>query len=95
MSVLSPTADFTGSNTEKIDKLVTVVIELRAMLKLCYYIIGAGFPLLILLLSFLVAKAYEASAKLDRLGDHIVYLQRDHSELKSWVEKLENKAGKP
>ena len=95
MSVLSAPADFTGTNTEKIDKLVGAVIEMRALLRLCYYIVGAGFPLLILLLTFLVAKAYEVSAKLDRIGDQLVTVQRDHNELKGRVDRLEGKAGKP
>ena len=46
--------DFSGTNSEKIDKLVVATIELRTTLRICFAIIGIGFPMMIGLLTFLV-----------------------------------------
>ncbi len=44
--------DFTGTNSEKIDKMVATIIELRTTLRICFAIIGVGFPLMIGLMYF-------------------------------------------
>lgn len=59
--------DFTGTNSEKIDKLVATIIELRTTLRICFTIIGIGFPLMVGLLTFLVVQSFSTASKVDRL----------------------------
>lgn len=74
-------SDFTGTNTEKIDKLVASIIELRTTLRICFGIIGVGFPLMIGLLTFLVVQSFSTAAKVDRLNDQIVTINERLSKL--------------
>jgi hypothetical protein len=73
--------DFTGTNTEKIDKLVATIIELRTTLRLCFGIIGVGFPLMIGLLTFLVVQSFSTGAKVERLNDQVSALKSDYERL--------------
>lgn len=63
--------DFTGTNTEKVDKVVGAVVELRTTVRLCLAAVGFGMPLVIGLLTFVVVQSFGMSAKIDRLGDRI------------------------
>lgn len=63
--------DFAGTNTEKVDKLIGAVVELRTTVRLCLAAVGLGMPLMIGLLTFLVVQSFSTSAKVDRLGDRI------------------------
>lgn len=62
-------SEFTGTNTEKIDKLVATIIELRTTLRICFAIISVGFPIIVGLLTFLVAQSLSTTSKVDRLND--------------------------
>ena len=81
--------DFSGTNTEKIDKLVTAVIELRSTLRLCFYIMGVSFPLLVMLFAFLVTEVYKCSGKVDRLMDQSARVERDISSINERLTKLD------
>ena len=61
--------DFTGTNSEKIDKLVSASIELRTTMRLCMAITGVSFPLLAGLVAFLVVQSFTVSARVDRLTE--------------------------
>jgi hypothetical protein len=63
--------DFSGTNTEKVDKVIGAVVELRTTVRLCLAAVGIGLPLIIALLSFLVLQSFSTSAKVDRLSDRI------------------------
>lgn len=63
--------DFTATNTEKIDKVIVAVVELRTTVRLCLAAIGLDLPLIIGLLAFLVLQSFSTAAKVDRLGDRI------------------------
>jgi tetrahydromethanopterin S-methyltransferase subunit G len=82
-------SDFTGSNTEKIDKLVATIIELRTTLRFCFAIIGIGFPFMIGLLTFLVVQSFSTSSKVDRLSDQISMMKTDYERLSQRLEKIE------
>lgn len=88
-NVVTGPTDFSGTNTEKIDKLVTTVIELRATLRFCYYIMGVGLPLVILLVTFLETEVFRTSGKIDRLTDHITSLERQVDGMQTRLERLE------
>jgi hypothetical protein len=82
-------SDFTGTNTDKIDKLVANVIELRVTLRICLTVIGVGFPIMMGLLTFLVVQSFNNSAKVDRLTEQIAAVRSDYSRLADRLEKLE------
>ena len=63
--------DLTGTNTEKVDKLVGAIVEMRTTVRLCLAAIGIGVPLMIGLLTFLVTQSFSTAAKVDRVGDRI------------------------
>ena len=63
--------DFTGTNTEKVDKVVGAVVELRTTVRLCLAAVGLGLLLIIGLLTFLVVQSFSTAAKVDRLGERI------------------------
>jgi hypothetical protein len=63
--------DFSGTNTERIDKVVTVLVEVRTTVRLCLAAVGVGMPLVIGLLAFLVLQSFSTSAKVDRLSDRL------------------------
>ena len=60
-------ADFIGTNTEKVDKVVDALIELRTTVRLCLATVGFGVPLIIAILAFLVLQSFNTAAKVDRL----------------------------
>ena len=63
--------DFVGTNTEKIDRVVGAIIELRTTVRLCLAAVGLGVPLIIGLLTFLVVQSFSTTAKVDRLADRL------------------------
>lgn len=67
--------DFTGTNTEQVDKLIASIIKLRTTVRLCLAAVGIGVPLMIGLLTFLVSQSFSTAAKLDRVGDRIDRLE--------------------
>ena len=73
--------DFTGSNSDKIDKLVATIVELRTTSRICCAVIGIGFPLMVGLLTFLVAQSFSTSSKVDRLSDQIAATRNDYGRL--------------
>ena len=82
--------DFVGTNSDKIDKLVATVIELRATLRICFAIIGIGFPLMVSLLVFLVLQSFSNAFKVDRLTDQIIDIKSDYNRINERLNALEN-----
>ena len=56
--------DFTGANTEKIDKLIVAVVELRTMVRLATAVITIVLPMVVGLLVFLVVQSFHVEARL-------------------------------
>lgn len=83
--------DFSGTNTEKIDKLVAAIIELRTTLRICLVVISVGFPLMVGLLTFLVAQSFSTAAKVERLTDQITILKADFEKMSDRLSKLEGR----
>ena len=86
--------DFSGINSDKIDKLVVRIIVLRTTLRICFAVIGLGFPLMIGLPTFLVVQSFSTAAKIDRLDDQITAARGDYSRLTERVDRLE-RTGRP
>ncbi len=84
--------DFTGSNSDKIDKLVATIVELRTTLRICFAVVGIGFPLMVGLLTFLVAQSFSTSAKVDRLSDQIASTRNDYVRVAERMDRLERPA---
>jgi hypothetical protein len=63
--------DFAGTNSEKVDKVIGAVVELRTTIRLCLAAVGLGPPLIIGLLTFLVVQSFSTAAKVDRLSDRL------------------------
>lgn len=59
--------DFTGTNTEKIDKLIAAVVEIKATVRVATWLVGLFLPLLVAVLGFLVLKTFELSVKMERI----------------------------
>ena len=68
--------DFTGTNTDKVDKLIGAMVERRTTVRLCLAAVGVGMPLAIGLLTFLVTQSFSTAAKVDRVSDRIDRLER-------------------
>jgi uncharacterized membrane protein YbhN (UPF0104 family) len=81
--------DFTGTNTEKIDKLVATIIDLRTTLRICFATIGVGFPVTVGLLTFLVVQSFSTASKVDRLNDQIAIVRSDYARLAERLDRLE------
>ena len=86
--------DFTGSHSDKIDKLVATIVALRPTVRICFAIIGIGFPLMVGLLTFLVAQSFSTSSKVDRLSDQIAATRKDDTRLAERLDCLE-RPGRP
>lgn len=67
---------FSGTNTEKIDQLVAAVVELRTTVRLATWVLSVCFPLMVGLQAFVLNKASDTSAKLDRVIDRLDRLER-------------------
>lgn len=78
-----------STNTAKINQLVTGVAELRATLRICFAIIGIGFPFMISLLIFLTVQSFSLTSKLDRMTDQVSYLRSDLDRLKGRMNEVE------
>ncbi len=81
--------DFSGINTEKIDKLIVSTIELRTTSRICLAVIGIDFPLIVGLLTFLVAESSSTSAKVDRLSGQMATVRNDFVRLAERQGRLE------
>lgn len=84
--------DFSGTNSEKIDKLITATIELRTTMRICFAVIGISLPLMVGLLTFLVVQSFSTSAKVDRLSDQITSVRSDFVRLADRQDRLERTA---
>ena len=82
-------SDFTGNNSERIDKLIVTVVELRTTVRICLAVIGIGFPMMVGLLTFLVLQSFGTAAKIDRLNDQITAVRGDYERLSARLERLE------
>ena len=82
-------SDFTGTNSEEIDKLVATVIELRTTPRTGFPILGISFPMMIGLLSHLVVQSFSTSAKVDRMADQIAVLRSDQDRLADRFDRIE------
>lgn len=80
--------DFTGTNTEKTDKLVTAVVEQRTTLRLFLLAVGLGLPLLVGLQTSVVVELFRTTSKLDRLADQQADTQAEVRTLRTEVGRL-------
>ena len=78
-----------GTNSDKIDKLITPTIELRMTVRNCFALIGVGLPMIVGLLTFLVVQSFSTSAQVDRLNDQIATIRQDQARLAERQERLE------
>jgi hypothetical protein len=66
---------FTGTQGEKVDQLITAVVEQRTTLRLVLAAVGMmvllGFPLLIGLQAFLVSKTFDHAGRLERVEERL------------------------
>jgi hypothetical protein len=63
--------EFTGTNTEKIDKLIAAVVELKTTVRIGTWLVGLSLPFLVALVTVLVAKTFEMSSRLDRVDGRL------------------------
>ena len=68
--------DFAGTNTEKVDKVIGAVVELRTTVRLCLAAVGLGPPLIIGLLTFLVVQSFSTASQVDRMSDRLDHIER-------------------
>jgi tetrahydromethanopterin S-methyltransferase subunit G len=85
-------SDVTGTNSERIDKLIVTVVELRTTLRICLADIGIGFPMMVGLLTFLVVQSFGTTAKIDRLNDQIAAVRGDYARVSERLDRLERPA---
>jgi len=57
--------------------------------RLCFGIIGVGFPLMIGLLTFLVVQSFSTASKVDRLSDQLIAIKSDHERLNERLNQIE------
>ena len=81
--------DISGTNSDKIDKLVATTVELRTTTRICFAVLRIGFPLMVGLLAFLVAQSSRTSAKVDRMSDQIASIRSDYIRLAERQDRLE------
>ena len=87
----------TGTNTDKIDQLTQQVADLKATLRICTWIMGMGFPVMVSLLAFLVSKTIDNSARLEQANyrlESLKEIERDIKDLRERVIKIEATQGK-
>lgn len=85
----SMSTDFTGTNTEKIDEVIVALVELRTTVRLLMTVVGVSTPLILGLLSFLVAQSFRTEAKLERLTDRVERVERNLDQFSARLERLE------
>ena len=85
--------DFSGTNTEKGDKLIAAVIELRTelrtTLRLFFGFVLVCFPLVVGLQVFLVTQSFRNEAKVDRLNGQVDALRIDNEKLDNRMKQVE------
>lgn len=86
--------DYTGTNTEKVDKVVGSVVELRTTVRLCLAAIGFGGPFMIGLLTFLVVQSFGTLSKVERLNDRLDRVEQKVDKLEQRAERIEQKVEK-
>ena len=82
----------TGTNTDKIDQLTQQVADLKATLRICTWIMGLAFPVMVSLLAFLVAKTIDNSARLEQTNyrlESLKEIEKDVKDLRERMIKLE------
>ena len=94
----SPVATvITGTNSDKIDQLTQQVTDLKATLRICTWIMGMGFPVMVSLLAFLVAKTIDNSARLEQTNyrlESLKEIEKDVKDLRERMIKIEVNQGK-
>ncbi|MBX9582622.1 MAG: hypothetical protein K2X87_20130 [Gemmataceae bacterium] len=80
--------DFTGTNTEKTDKLIAAVVEQRTTLRLFLFAVGLGLPLVVGLQVSVVVESFRTTAKLDRLADRVDRLAEQQTATQAKVDRL-------
>ncbi len=63
--------DFSGTNTERTDKLVVALVELRTTVRLMLAAVSLVGPVMVGILSFLYVQASETNVKLERLYERV------------------------
>ncbi|MBI3822962.1 MAG: hypothetical protein HY289_09840 [Planctomycetes bacterium] len=87
----------TGTNTDKIDQLTQQVADLKATLRICSWIMGLTFPVMVSLLAFLVAKNIDNSARLEQANyrlESLKEIEKDVKDLRERVIRIETMQAK-
>jgi septal ring factor EnvC (AmiA/AmiB activator) len=79
--------DFTGTNTDKIDKLITAVVEIRTTLRNIIWALSTVLPLLLMFGAYLVVTANANSTKIERLTDRVESMDRQNEKRFDAIDK--------
>ena len=92
--------DFSGTNTERIDKLVAAVIEMRTTLRIFAVATTIFAPMMMGLISFFVVQTFtsaaqiakssdQTSAQIAKVSDQIAAMRSDYVKLAERLDRLE------
>ena len=65
------TVELSGTDAEKIDKLIVAIVELRTEVQLCMGIAALALPLMLGSLTFLAVQSINTGLKLDRTAERL------------------------
>ena len=80
--------DFTGTNSEKIDKLIGRVMEMRATLRSIYLIAVLFVPSIIGLFGYLVIHGHSLALRVERQAEKIEQVERQQRETNDLLRQL-------
>lgn len=81
--------DFSGTNSEKIDKPVAAVTDLRANVRIFYWASGVALPALFGLMAYVVLTLGALNTKVEATGVRVGLLEARFDRLEARVDKLE------
>ena len=81
--------DFSGTNTERIDKLAAAVVDIRAEMRVIKAVFVIVFPFLVLFCGFLATESYRASSRLDRSGDRLDRIEHTLEKIEGRFDRFE------
>ena len=84
--------DSTGTNTEKVGKVVGSIIELRTTVQLLLAAGGVGLPVTTGLMVFSVTQAFKTEASVDRLSDCVERLETQVASLTGKIGRLDSQS---
>lgn len=83
--------DFSGTNTERTDKVVVTLVEVRTTVRLLLAAVGVVGPIIVGILSFLLTQSSATNAKLERLTERS---EANAAKLERLAERTEANAAK-